>query len=73
MSHYPAVAKKYTMPVLMSNCVGYCDNFLSAGQSAVWNAKGELIAQLEADKKGIMIFDTETEEVIVKSLQAKLT
>jgi predicted amidohydrolase len=28
-SYYPRVAKLYSMPVLMSNCVGYCDNFLS--------------------------------------------
>ena len=36
MIHYPEVAKNYSMPVLMSNCVGFCDNFNSVGNSAVW-------------------------------------
>src|SRR5690606_32546814 len=27
IKHYPAIAKQYAMPVLMSNCIGFCDNF----------------------------------------------
>ena len=27
--HYPRVANQYAMAVLMSNCVGFCDNFLT--------------------------------------------
>ncbi|REH01701.1 carbon-nitrogen hydrolase family protein [Flavobacterium aquicola] len=64
MSHYPAIAKKFSIPVLMSNCVGYCDNFTSAGQSAVWTKQGNLAGQLDDKTEGILIFDTETEEVI---------
>lgn len=68
--HYPKIAKAFSMPVLMSNSIGFCDNFMSAGQSAVWNSKGNLKAQLNADTEGIIIFDTETEDVIKKEKQA---
>ncbi|MES2797219.1 MAG: carbon-nitrogen hydrolase family protein [Bacteroidota bacterium] len=61
--HYPTVAKQYAMPVLMANCVGFCDNFLSGGQSSVWTKKGNLVGQLDDKTEGILIFDSETEEV----------
>ena len=62
--HYPKVAKQYGMPVLMANCVGFCDNFLSVGKSAVWTKEGKLIGQLDDKTQGILIFDTETEEIV---------
>lgn len=68
MTHYPAVAKKFSMPVLMSNCVGYCDNFESVGKSSVWTKQGNLVGQLNEKLEGILIFDTETEEVIEQTL-----
>jgi predicted amidohydrolase len=68
MTHYPAVAQQFLMPVLMSNCVGYCDNFESVGQSAIWTTKGILVGQLDDKLEGILIFDTETEEVIKQTL-----
>jgi hypothetical protein len=55
---------KYAMPVLMANCTGYCDNFEGAGQSAVWTSKGNLAAMLNKEEQGLLIFDTETEEVM---------
>jgi predicted amidohydrolase len=58
--HYPAIARQYGMPVLMSNCTGYCDNFEAAGQSAVWNSEGVLLAQLDKTAEGILVFDTDT-------------
>ncbi len=64
MIHYPEVAKKFSIPVLMSNCVGFCDNFESAGQSAVWTKKGKLAGQLDEKSEGILVFDTETEKII---------
>ena len=68
LAHYPAVAKKFSMPVLMSNCVGYCDNFQSVGKTSVWTKKGNLVGQLDDKLEGILIFDTETEEVIAITL-----
>lgn len=52
----------------MGNFVGFCDNFLSVGNSAVWTKDGKLVGQLEDKREGILIFDTETEEIIVRYL-----
>ena len=68
MVHYPAVANKYSMPVLMANCVGFCDNFKSVGNTSVWTKEGILVVQLNNEIEGILIFDTETEEIIEKTL-----
>lgn len=62
--HYPTVAKEGSMPVLMSNSIGYCDDFLSTGQSAVWNSQGVLVEKLSKDKEGILIFDMESETAL---------
>lgn len=69
LDYYPKVARQYQIPVLMANCVGFCDNFLSVGQSAVWTKKGELVGQLDDKNQGILIFNTETEEVITKTVK----
>ena len=61
--HFPKIAREFSTPILMSNCVGYCDNFMSVGQSAIWNKNGELIKQLDSENQGILIYDTETELV----------
>jgi predicted amidohydrolase len=62
-NHYPRVAKKYAKPVLMSNCMGFYDNFLSVGKSSIWTKKGKLVGQLDDKTEGILIFNIETEEV----------
>lgn len=61
-AHYPKVAKKYKVPVLMSNCIGPCDNFISTGQSAVWNSEGELLLKMDDHTGGILVFETVSEE-----------
>jgi predicted amidohydrolase len=68
MIHYPSIAKKFSMPVLMANCVGYCDNFFSVGKSSVWTKQGNLAGQLDDKTEGILVFDTETEAVIERAL-----
>jgi len=68
LKHYPKVAKQYAMPVFMANCVGHCDNFLSIGKSAVWTKRGVLVGQLEDKTEGILIFDTQTEEIVQRIL-----
>ena len=60
VAHYPAIALKYNMHVLMANCVGPSDNFTSVGQSAVWNNRGELLAQMDSESAGAVIWDTVT-------------
>lgn len=58
--YFPKMAKEFNTPILMSNCVGHCDNFMSLGQSAVWNQHGELIEQLDNQNQGILVYDTES-------------
>jgi len=63
MMHLSAMAKKYGLPILMSNAVGYCDNFMCSGQSGVWNDKGELLEQLNNEEEGLLLFDTKTQTI----------
>ena len=64
--HFSEIASKYTTPILMSNCIGVCDNFQALGQSAIWDSKGVLLEKLGTTTEGILIFDTDTEEVLRK-------
>lgn len=59
-----AIAAKYSIPVLLANSVGYCDNFESAGKTAAWNSKGMLVNHLNDSDEGILIVDTNTGETI---------
>ena len=62
------IAEKYSMIVLLSNSVGPSDNFIAAGKSSIWNNKGSLLAQLDDSDEGLLIFDTDTNEIIVTTL-----
>jgi len=57
-SHFEKMATEFKMPILLCNSIGYCDNFWSVGQSAVWNNTGALIGQLDSDNEGVLNFDT---------------
>lgn len=58
MLHYPAIARKHNMYVIMADCVGPSDDVVSVGQSAVWNRSGELLAQMDSESEGMVIVDT---------------
>lgn len=62
--HYPVVARTYAMPVLMANCVGFCDNFEAVGSSAIWNQRGELVQKLNETDEGVLVWDSESGEVV---------
>ncbi|NYS60432.1 carbon-nitrogen hydrolase family protein [Vreelandella salicampi] len=68
MTHYPAVASKHNMLVIMANCVGPSDDFISVGQSAAWNGRGELLAQMDAEAEGVVVLDTRNGSASVKTL-----
>ena len=53
--YYQKKAAAFNIPVLMVNAVGPCDNFISAGQSAVWNEKGKLVGQLVEKEIGMLV------------------
>lgn len=69
-AHFPKIAKEFKTPVLMSNCIGDCDNFLSVGQSAIWNENGTLIGQLDNKNEGILIYNMNLD--MVKTSQLKI-
>lgn len=60
----PVMAKDYHMMILLSNCVGPSDNFISAGQSAAWDDTGKLLVQLDNSNEGVLIVDTKTKETL---------
>lgn len=59
----PATAKEYSMTVLLSNCVGECEGKEAGGRSSAWNNKGMLLEQLNDKDEGMIIFDTNTQQV----------
>ena len=61
------IARLYAMTVMMVNCIGPCDEMICGGKTAVWNNKGELLGQLNDTTEGILLFDTATQEVQVKT------
>jgi hypothetical protein len=62
------IAKKYSVMVLMSNSVGPSDGDVCAGKTRIWNNQGLLVGQLDDTHEGILIFDTETREVVGKTI-----
>lgn len=62
------IAHKESMLVLMANCLGPCDNFVGAGQSAIWTNTGILAGQLDDPHEGILLIDTSTQEVTKRYL-----
>lgn len=63
-THYTAMARKYGMAVVLSNSIGFCDNFVSAGGSAVWDENGTCKSQLNSQEEGILLFDIKTGEIM---------
>lgn len=63
------IANKYSMTVLMSNCVGQSDGQECAGKTSIWNNKGLLVGQLNDTDEGIIIFDIDTQELIEKTIK----
>ena len=63
-AHYPTIARRHSMPVLMSNCVGTCDDFEFAGGSSIWDARGEVVARLPSSGEGALLLDTATNEAL---------
>ncbi len=62
------IAKKYSMTVLMSNCIGPCGGMECAGKSSIWNNQGLLVGQLNDTNEGIIMIDTDTQEIIEKTI-----
>ncbi|NIK00640.1 carbon-nitrogen hydrolase family protein [Xanthomonas cannabis] len=55
--HYPMIAKKHSMTVVMANCVGAADTFIGAGQSAIWSSDGECVCSADALEEALVAYD----------------
>lgn len=60
-----AIAQQHALTTIMVNCVGPCEEFASAGGSAIWDERGQCLAQLDCTHEGILLLDTETHQVCV--------
>lgn len=56
LGHY---ARTYRMHVLMANYCGASYTYEAAGRSACWNAKGELVASLDATTEELLLAECE--------------
>ncbi len=62
------IAQKYSSPVLMSNCIGLSDGQVCAGKTSAWSKQGLLVGQLNDVQEGILIFDSDAQEVLTKMI-----
>ncbi|MEE4349831.1 MAG: carbon-nitrogen hydrolase family protein [Pacificimonas sp.] len=57
VAHYPTMAKQHKMTVIVANAVGPSDNFVSVGQSAVWNSTGGCLGSCNETDEALLIAD----------------
>lgn len=57
------IAKKYHMHVLMANFTGESGGYECAGKSSVWNNNGSLLGQLNRENEGLLILNTENNQI----------
>lgn len=62
------IARKHSVPVLMANSVGPADGKDCAGKTSVWHSGGSLAGQMDGSREGILLFETETGEIIEESV-----
>jgi predicted amidohydrolase len=68
MARLSHIANTYSIVVLMSNCTGQSDGSICAGKTSIWNNEGALVDQLNDVDEGILVIDTETQQLISKSI-----
>lgn len=57
------IAAQYSIFTMMSNCLGPSDNFFCTGNSAAWDKQGQLMVQLDDNTEGLLLLDTNNNEV----------
>jgi ribosomal protein S18 acetylase RimI-like enzyme len=53
----------------MSNAVGPCHDFISAGQTACWNRNGVILAKLDAANQGVVCYDVSISQTRIEQLR----
>lgn len=64
------IAREYSMTVVMANGVELSDGCELAGKTSVCNDKGEVLMQLDDACEGIIVVDTETHDVVDRTIAA---
>lgn len=54
-----SVAREHQRPVCFLNSIGKADNFVAAGQSAIWDERGERMSRLNSVEESVLIYDTD--------------
>lgn len=62
------IASDYSMTVLMSNSIGRADGHNCAGKTSIWNVQGSLVGQLNDSSEGILMIDTDTQQLIKETI-----
>lgn len=62
------IARNYTLNVLVVNSLGLQDGMECCGKSAAWDSKGKQLGQLDDQREGILLLDTETGEVLAEQV-----
>jgi predicted amidohydrolase len=66
VSKMSKTARDYSMITLMANCIGTSGEYECAGKSSIWNQEGELLGELSGTEEGVLVYDTESKETIIK-------
>jgi len=61
------IVKNNNLVTFMANYVGKSGGYECAGKSSVWDTTGKLIGQLDTETEGILIYNTETKEIVKKT------
>ena len=59
-AHFSKISNQFSTPILMVNSVGFCEDFMAAGQTAAWDLNGNIIDQLNQPQPGLLLVDLES-------------
>lgn len=62
-------ARRHSFGVVFCNAVGRSDDFVSAGNSAAWNRRGEIIACAGTNEQCVLVVDLASEEASIEPFQ----
>jgi len=68
LSRLSLIAKTYSAPTIMANCIGLTGGYDCPGRSSAWNEKGELACQLNEMQEGVLVYDTNSGQAVARYL-----
>lgn len=70
-TYFPEAARRHKFVVVMCNAIGRSDDFISAGGSAAWNRKGDILASAGADEECLLLVDLASDRVKIEPLDRR--